>query len=231
MKKYIFLISSFFFICSCSKREDSFKGTYGMIDYFSPVGTHTGYAYPFLLNVNDSTVITYGTMPFWGTRHKYDKIGDTLKFSSKFYRDRQDNEIYICETIIDGKKKLYYFRKFDGLDTIIDKDKMEINSEKLASFLNKELFEGKYSYNKKVVEFFGDGSVKGLNEFYYFIARPRLGTLTFYDDCIIETDKKDIWRYQIRNDELILTKYTDKRDSDEHFILSDEQIRLKKIKP
>ena len=230
MKKILICIL-LLLLYSCSEEKQSFAGTYGMVEYFSPVDNHTGYANVFVLDIKDSTATGYGTMPYWGVSFKYAVKGDTLILSNgdRLFREKPDGDIFNFETQYKDKLKVYKFRKYPGLDKLIDKAKNELNPDALTSYLNNSLIKGKYKLNGETVEFMDNREVKGLKEFSTYTILPRRGTIAWYDDCIMQTDNKDIWKYEFMNNELVLTKYTDKRDSWEHYILSDEQIRLRKI--
>ena len=61
-----------------------------------------------------------------------------------------------------------------------------------------------------------------------FPNEPRLGTNTYFDNRIIETEN-GMWKYEKKNDNLILTKYSTKRDEYEMYILGEPKIELEKI--
>lgn len=229
MKLYkLFLSLWFLFIfISCEKSQETLTGTYGLADYFSLGNDHVCYAEPFLLEIKDSTAIAYGTVLMNGSRKPFKRKGDTLilNANTKFYKRNSGNE-YILETKRDGVVKTESFRIYNGLEKIISEGKIDF--EKLTSYQNEHLISGTYTMAGNEVIFGADGMVKGLDEFRHYKLMPRRGTLTWYDNCVIETDKKDIWKYEFLNDELILTKYTEQRDEWEHYILSNIKLRLKR---
>lgn len=230
MKLKAFLVGfPMLLLFSCAKEEKSINGTYGMVEYFSPIEGHIGYAEPFLLDIKNSIIIEYGTVKMWGTPAKFKRSGDTLILNTdqQFYREKPNEDVFVFKTRFKDTIRSYRFKKYPGLDTIIDKKGMD--GTKLASFLNLNLIAGKYDNNGKTVQFMPDGRVIALKEFSNYTVRPRIGTNTCFDDCIIETTNSEIWKYEFFKNELVLTKYTNKRDSWEHYILSGEQIILNKI--
>lgn len=217
------------FFFSCNKQQEAINGTYGLVEYFSPVEKHFCCAEPFLLHITDSTIMEYGTVKIWGAPAKFKRKGDTLILNTDqlFYREKPNKDVFIFKTKYRDTIRSYRFKKYPHLDVIIDKK--GIDAAKLASFLNANLIVGKYDNNGKTVQFMLNGKVSGLKEFSNYTIRPRIGTNTYFDNCIIETEGKNIWKYEFVKNELVLTKYTDKRDSWEHYILSNEQIRLRKL--
>jgi len=209
---------------SCKKERIDLNGSYGMVNYFSPVKKHVGYAEPFLLEVQDSAAFMYGSVLMRGAQVKLKRTGDTLQIfkGCKFYKSSND---FILETTRDGKTRFEKFRKYEGLNEIIAN--REVAIDKLTAFLNRSLIAGKYKLNGEVVEFKADGTVTGLPHFKSYTILPRRGTLKYYDNCIIVTDDNEAWKYEFTDDMFQLTRYSDKRDEWEMYILSNEKIILK----
>jgi hypothetical protein len=226
----LFLVFSLLLLCSCLKdQKQTFEGTYGMVRYFSPVNNHVGYGDPFLINIKDTIVTMYGTVLMTGSPATYKKVGDTLFLhaGAKFFKNEKAADDFILEINKNGKLIAESYKKYTCVDNTIQAGK--IDTKELTKCLNLNLISGKYNYHGKEVEFMPDGKVIGLTAFKNYSIRLRVGTLTWYDNCIIESDNGEIWKYEFFNDELILSRYGDKRDEWEHYILTNEQIRLKRV--
>lgn len=220
-------------LCNCKGENDTqlnLKGYYGMTKYFQSDNTNSEYAETFLLKIDKSKIKIYGTVQTWGNEYnyKFNETKDTiiLENSFKIYRKSNSDNVIYFETRIDNKIEITEYQKIPNIEKVVDEK--GINSNSLSDFLNKIIIVGKYKYKDKIIDFKENGKVENLENFSNYTIIPRLGTNTYYDDRIIETDK-GIWKYQKKNDNLILTKYSTKRDENEMYILSDEKIELEKI--
>jgi hypothetical protein len=233
------LIAKYFFILltlilfNCKGENDTqinLNGYYGMSKYFQSKNTNADYIGTFLLKIENKKIIIFGTVNTWGSQYKYmiNKSKDTILLENNFkiYRKSNNDNVIYFERCIDNKIEKTEYQKIPNIEKVIDEK--GINSIRLSDFLNKTLIVGKYKFKDKIIIFKENGKVVNLENFNNFRIRPRLGTNTYYDDRIIETEK-GIWKYQKKNGNLILTKYSNKRDEYEMFILSDEKIELEKI--
>lgn len=228
---YFFLLLTLV-LCNCRGENNTqfdLNGYYGMTKYFQSENTNSEYIETFLLKINKNKIKIYGTVQTWGNDYNYNlnKTKDTILLENNFkiYRKANSNNIICFETHIDNKIAKTEYQKIPNIEKIVN-DK-GINSNLLSDFLNKLIIVGKYEYKGKIIAFKENGKVENLENFSNYKIRPRLGTNTYYDDRIIETEK-GIWKYQKSNNNLILTKYLDKRDENEMYLLSDEKILLKR---
>jgi len=233
-KSSSFLIFLFFIgllNCKCiSVNQLDLNGYYGMSSYFQPENFKSHYATTFLLKIDKSKIKLYGTVTTWGREYSYtfNNTKDTiiLENSFKIYRKSNCDSIIYFETYIDNKIEKTEFQKFSNIENVIDEK--GINIKGLTDFLNKNFIVGKYKYKNKYIYFNENGTVENLKNFSKYSIKPRIGTSTNYDDCIIETDR-GIWKYRKENGNLILIKYSSKRDEYDMYILSEEKIELEKI--
>lgn len=230
--KYPFILLTLI-LFNCKQKEDTklnLNGYYGMSNYFQSKNTSPDYIETFLLKIDTNKIKIYGTVTTWGTDidYKFNKTKDTLLVENgfKIYRKLNSDDILYFETHFNNKIDTVEFKKIPNIETIMDAK--GINSNKLSNFLSQMILVGKYSYKNKTIHFKENGKVENLENFSNYKIKPRIGTNTYYDDRIIETEK-GIWKYEKSNGNLILTKYSTKRDKNEMFILSDEKIVLEKI--
>jgi hypothetical protein len=206
------------------------NGYYGMSMYFQSENTNSDYVETFLLKIDKSKIKLYGTVKTWGREYnyKFNKTKDTiiLENSFKIYRKSNSDSVIYFETHFDNKIEKTEFQKISNIEKIVDKKGINING--LSDFLNKIIIVGKYKYKDKYIYFNENGTVENLKNFTKYSIKPRIGTHTNYDNKIIEIDK-GIWKYQKENGNLILTKYSSKRDEYDMYVLSDEKIELEKI--
>jgi hypothetical protein len=236
MKKLVkyFVVILVFLLCNYNKTSDkelTINGYYGLTKYFQSKNTNSDYIETFLLKIDKDQIIFFGTVQGWGraVNYKLNKTNDTILLgqSTKIYTKKNDNNILYLETNVDNKIEKTEYIKMQNLDSIIDKDR--INFEKFGLLLNNLIIAGKYKYKDKIIIFNKNGKVENLDEFKNYIIRPRGGTSTVYDNKIIETEN-GIWKYQKQNDNLLLTKYTNKiEENGDMYILGNEKIELKKI--
>ena len=216
---------------NCKGEDDTelnLNGYYGMTKYFQTENTNSDYVETFLIKIDNSKIKLYGTVITWRKNYNY-KLNQTkdtilLKNNFKIYRKVNSDNIYF-ETYIDNKIQKNEYQKIQHIEKIVNNE--GVNREELSNFLSKLIIVGKYEYKEKIIDFKENGKVENLDNFSNYKIIPRLGTNTYYDDRIIETEN-GIWKYEKKNGNLILTKYSTKRDEYEMYILSNEKIVLKK---
>jgi hypothetical protein len=172
----------------------------------------------------------FGTVQTWENSYSYklNRTKDTILLgqNTKIYGKIDNHNILYFETNLDNKIKKIEYKKIPNIEKIVEKE--GINSVKLGNLLSNLLIVGKYKYKNKIITFNKEGTVENLDEFRNYRIRPRLGTCSYYDDRIIETEN-GTWKYQKKNENLILNKYSTKRDEYEMYILGNEKIELEKI--
>ena len=232
MTKYTFILLTLI-LCNCKGGNDTkinLNGYYGMSKYFQSKNTNSDYIETFLLKIDNNKIKIYGTAQTWGNEYnyKFNETKDTiiLENSFKIYRNSNSDNVIYFETRVDNKIEVNKYQKIPNIEKVVDEK--GINSNNLSNLLSKIIIVGKYRYKDKIINFKENSKVENLENFNNFRIRPRLGTNTYYDDRIIETEN-GIWKYQKKNGNLILTKYSNNRDEYEMFILSDEKIELEKI--
>lgn len=218
---------------NCSEKKDSeisLNGIYGMTQYFQSRNTNSEYVETFLLQIDKNKIKIFGTVQTWGNEYSYklNKTKDTILLENNFkiFRKNKDNNVIYFETRIDNKTKRFEYQKNPYFENLIDEN--GINNIQLSNVLNKIMIVGKYRYNGKNIDFKENGKVEYLEHFNNYTIKPRLGTNTYYDNKIIETEN-GMWKYEKKNDNLILTKYSAKRDEYEMYILGVPKIELEKI--
>ncbi len=220
-------------MCNCTKKKDSeisLNGIYGMTKYFESKNTNSDYVETFLLQIKNNKIKIFGTVQTWGNDYNYklNRTKDTILAENniKIFRKGNDNNVIYVETRIDNKTEQIEYQKIPNIEKVIDEK--GINSNQLSKTLNKIMIVGKYKFDGKIIDFKENGKVDNLKYFHNFIIKPRLGTNTYFDDRIIETEN-GMWKYEKKNDNLILTKYSSKRDEYEMYILGEPKIELEKI--
>lgn len=218
---------------NCTEKKDSkisLNGIYGMTKYFNSRNTKSEYLETFLLQIEKNKIKIFGTVQTWGKEYIYklNKTKDTILLENNFkiFRKNKDNNVIYLETRIDNKTKRFEYQKNPYFKSLIDEK--GINNIQLSKVLNKIMIVGKYKFNGKIIDFKENGKVENLDYFNKYTIKPRLGTNTYYDDKIIETEN-GMWKYEKKNDNLILTKYSSKRDEYEMYILGEPKIELEKI--
>lgn len=231
--KQCFLIIITLLLCNCKEEKDSeinLIGVYGMTKYFQSKNTNSDYIETFLLKIEKNRIKIFGTVQTRENIYSYklNKTKDTIltEKNIKIYRKGKNDNIIYFETRINNKIERIEYQKVPGIEKVIDNK--GINSNQLSKILNELIIVGKYKFDGKVINFNENGKVENLKYFNNFTIRPRLGTNTYYDNKIIETEN-GIWKYEKKNDNLILTKYSTKRDEYEMYILGEPRIELKKI--
>ncbi|MEC4050356.1 hypothetical protein OX284_013010 [Flavobacterium sp. SUN046] len=231
--KLFFLIMISQILFNCTEKKDSkisLNGIYGMTKYFNSRNTKSEYLETFLLQIEKNKIKIFGTVQTWGKEYIYklNKTKDTILLENNFkiFRKNKDNNVIYLETRIDNKTKRFEYQKNPYFKSLIDEK--GINNIQLSKVLNKIMIVGKYKFNGKIIDFKENGKVENLDYFNKYTIKPRLGTNTYYDDKIIETEN-GMWKYEKKNDNLILTKYSSKRDEYEMYILGEPKIELEKI--
>lgn len=230
--KYFFIVITIL-LCNCKGKNDTeinLNGYYGMSQYFQSKNTNTNYVETFLLKIDKNKIKMFGTVQTWGNSYSYklNRTKDTILLgqNTKIYGKIDNHNILYFETNLDNKIKKIEYKKIPNIEKIVEKE--GINSVKLGNLLSNLLIVGKYKYKNKIITFNKEGTVENLDEFRNYRIRPRLGTCSYYDDRIIETEN-GTWKYQKKNENLILNKYSTKRDEFEMYILGNEKIELEKI--
>jgi len=230
--KLFFLIIISQFLCNCTEKKDSeisLNGIYGMTKYFQSSNTNSDYVETFLLQIEKNKIKIYGTVQTWGKEYSYElnKTKDTILLENNFkiFRKNKDNNVIYLETRIDNKTERIEYQNNPNFENLIDKK--GINNIQLSKTLNRIMIVGKYKFNGKIIDFKENGKVENLEYFNNYTIKPRLGTNTYYDNRIIETEN-GIWKYEKKNENLILTKYSAKRDDYEMYILGEPKIELEK---
>ncbi len=220
-------------LCNCKFKNEldlNLNGFYGMTNYFQSNNTNSDYVETFLLKIDTDKVTMYGTVQTWGISYKYklNKTKDTILIENnlKIFRKNNYSNTIFLETNIDNKIEFIEFQKDSNIEKIVDENGININ--RLSDRLNKLIIVGKYKYKGKIVNFKENGKVENLEVFSNYSIKPRIGTNTFFDNRIIETEN-GIWKYQKKNGNLLITKYSNKRDENDMYILSNEQIELEKL--
>lgn len=228
---FLIIFTLIFFNCK-SENVTLFdlNGYYGLSSYFQPENFKSHYATTFLLKIDNSKIKLYGTVNTWGREYSYtfNNTKDTILIENSFkiYRKSNCDSIIYFETYFDNKIEKNEFQRISNIENVIDEKGINITG--LTDFLNKNFIVGKYKYENKYIYLNENGTVENLKNFSKYSIKPRIGTSTNYDDCIIETDK-GIWKYQKENGNLILTKYSSKKDEYDMYILSEEKFELEKI--
>lgn len=228
---FFIIISQFFCIYTEKKdSEISLNGIYGMTKYFQSSNTNSDYVETFLLQIDNNKIKIYGTVQTWGKEYSYklNKTKDTILLENNFkiFRKNKDNNVIYLETRIDNKTERIEYQKNLNFENLIDKK--GINDIQLSKTLNRIMIVGKYKFKGKIIDFKENGKVENLEYFNNYTIKPRLGTNTHYDNRIIETEN-GMWKYEKKNDNLILTKYSAKSDEYEMYILGEPKIELEKI--
>ena len=220
-------------MCNCTEKKDSkisLNGIYGMTKYFQSSNTNSDYVETFLLQIEKNKIKIYGTVQTWGKEYSYklNKTKDTILLENNFkiFRKNKDNNVIYLETKIDNKTERIEYQNNPNFENLIDKK--GINNIQLSKTLNRIMIVGKYKFNGKIIDFKENGKVENLRYFNNYTIKPRLGTNTYYDNRIIETEN-GMWKYKKKNDNLILTKYSAKRNEYEMYILAEPKIELEKI--
>lgn len=220
------------FLCNCAEKKDSeisLNGIYGLTRYFQSSNTNSDYVETFLLQIEKNKIKIYGTVQTWGKEYSYklNKTKDTILLENnyKIFRKNKDNNAIYLETRIDNKTERIEYQINPNFENLIDSK--GINNIQLSKTLNRIMIVGKYKFNGKIIEFKESGKVENLEYFNNYTIIPRLGTNTYYDNRIIETDN-GMWKYEKKNENLILTKYSAKRDEYEMYILEEPKIELEK---
>ena len=198
-----------------------------MTEYFQRDNINSDYSETLLIKVDSNFVTLYGTVQTWGIKYKYiiNDTNDTIRLEKGMKIYNNSDSSFFFEYPYNDKVEKVEFKAISGINKIVNSD--GLNSDKLGQFLNELTLVGKYHYKDKLIEFKQNETVENFDKFPKYKIRPRLGTNWSYDNRIIETDN-GIWKYEKSNGNLILTKYTDKRDEYESYIISDEKITLRK---
>ncbi|RBA28508.1 hypothetical protein [Flavobacterium tibetense] len=232
LQLYIFIALTLF-LYNCENKINSeikLNGCYGLTEYFQSENTNSDYIETFLLKINKDKVKIFGTVETWGKEYKYklNKTKDTIELENNFkvYQKQNNSSIICLKTQMGNKTEIFEYQKLPNLEKIIDNK--GINSIILSEYLNKSIITGKYKYKNTIIHFNENSGVENFEKFSSYNVIPRLGTNSYYDNHIIQTNN-GIWKYQKQNGNLILTKYSNNRDEFESFILGEEKIELKKV--
>jgi hypothetical protein len=233
--KLIYLVTAIRILCSgfvgCKQTDDNrWKryGYFGHAKYFDKNDIGSGYFEIFIIKIEAGSVTRYGTVQTWGSKYEYDypRTKDTILVEGHM-RIYNSGDTAICYEY-SANDSLYkeVFLPMPALAVSIGEH--GIISKRLGQVLANLQFAGEYHYQNQLVEFGNDGTVLNFDKFKKYAVRPRLGTLTYRDNRIIETDN-GIWKFSKEQGDLTLTKYTEERDDDDIFILSNEKVVLKKV--
>lgn len=224
----ILFLSILLFSCSQGqKKEWEHYGYFGSAKYFDRNNVSPDYIEDFIIKIDTGFIKIYGTVQTWGREFKYglSENKDTLLIEKQLKIYKKGESSICFEYSFNDSIYKEEFTTIPSLETVITSD--GIDGKKLGLLLNKLQFAGTYTYQNKIVEFKQDGGTVNFDKFKRFNVRPRLGTLTYYKDRIIETEN-GIWEFEKSAGNLILTKYSENRDKNEMFLLTNEKAILQK---
>lgn len=206
-----------FLAFGCQNEPTFDEGVYILKNYVAKENYKDDYAETYLAKISPDKITYYGTVKTWGTDVKRNLAEEKSRIVN-------DSTIRL-ETFINIDTHEGEFVKIQSGEKIIGQKGIDI--EALSEFLNRKLIAGSYKFGETKVIFTADGRIENLGKLRTFSVRPRVGTMWNYDLRTMDING-EIWKYEFTKSELVLTRYSDRRDENEAFVLSDSVIALKR---
>ncbi|RZJ66649.1 MAG: hypothetical protein EOO50_08980 [Flavobacterium sp.] len=215
--KNLIILFALFFVFRCQKKQTFDEGIYILKNYVEKENYKDDYAEKYLAKVSKNEITYYGTVKTWGTISK-------RNFEDEKNRIVNDSTIRL-ETFINIDTHEGEFIKINASEKIIGPKGIDVKA--LSDYLNRKLIAGTYKYGDVKVIFTPNGRIENFGKLKTFSVRPRVGTLWNYDSRTMLING-EAWKYGFTKSELVLTRYSNRRDENEAFVLSDSVIGLKR---
>ena len=239
---------------SFEHHKKELEGKWGMVEYFDSIQIEKRIAdyrvqYPtwfgIVLEFDQDSMFTYGSI--YDMKLKYQATDDTIakinvNDEGEWILKKEGRTLTLSKAkeVDDEDVKIYHYRKREDIE--FDRTKLK-SYHKLNAFtkalFNEIIFSGKYQLlaDSNLVEFKGDGTLIGLEDFSNFQVNNYFGTLHPFSNkdmvSLYNESKRESYHWEFRKEKLILTQF--KRDSvisngltypSEDFILGEKKIEL-----
>jgi len=185
-----------------------------------------------LICIKNDSLNYWGDISVW---KKSEKLNTKKSNDTVFIGDNggyfHQNEL--C--FINNDKSVRKFKKLDVNCKLVAPKEIHLNDERycvtneIRRLRRNYVFSGKYKLNGKNVEFFEDGSVKGLDYFNNFDVYFRGGTnFPFKGTNLIKTNN-GVWNCKIKDNKYYFSRFEDERNEFDEILISNTSFELIKL--
>lgn len=230
----IIIIFAFLIFCISCKKENKIEGFYCLSNHLVYEDSVSKDEQMKRSN-NILICIKKDTFYYWGNISKWKK---SIKLDIKEFNDTVfigDNGGYFHQNelcFINNDKSVRKFKKLDVNCKLEAPKEINLNNKnncvtnEIRRLRRNHVFSGKYKLNGKNVEFFEDGSVKGLYYFSNYDVYFRGGTdFPFIGTNLIKTNN-GVWNCKIKGNKYYFSRFEDERNEVDQILMSDTSFEL-----